>query len=150
MPLTRRAHRPEAVEVVEMLALIPQTTPQPFGGVRWWALCPVTGARAAVLYMPAGRTRFASIGALRGSYRTQRISPRDRAMERAQDIDIALGGDGNLFDWWPHKPPRMHWTTFDRKWERASRARDRSIAALADMLDRTKPAWRRSALAGKG
>ena len=70
------------------------------------------------------------------------VSPRDRAMERAQDIDIALGGDGNLFDWWPHKPPRIHWTTFDRKWERASRARDRSIAALADMLDRTKPAWR--------
>lgn len=108
-------------------------------------LCPVTGSKAAVLYMPAGQTRFASQASLRGSYRTQRISPRDRAMELAQDIDMKLGGSGNLFDWHPHKPPRMHRSTFDRKWDRASRAREKSIAAIGAWLDRTKPAWRRSA-----
>lgn len=121
------------------------STPQPFGGRRWWFLCPVTGSRAAVLYMPTGRTRFASQAALGGSYRTQRISPRDRAMEAAQDIRMAMGADGNLFNAFPPKPPRMHWSTYERKRERAERARDKSLAALAALLDRTRPAWRSSA-----
>ena len=30
------------------------TTPQPFGGRRWWFICPQTGRRAAKLYLPNG------------------------------------------------------------------------------------------------
>ena len=29
-----------------------ETTPQPFGGRRWWFVCPRTGRRAAKLYLP--------------------------------------------------------------------------------------------------
>lgn len=127
------------------------STPQPFGGRRWWFLCPVTGSRAAVLHMPAGRTRFASQAAIRGSYRTQRISPRDRTMELAQDIRMGMGASGNLFDAFPPKPPRMHWSTYERKRERAEIARERSLGFLADWLNRTRPAWRQSAVgAGRG
>jgi hypothetical protein len=31
-----------------------ETTPQPFGGRRWWFVCPRTGRRAAKLYLPNG------------------------------------------------------------------------------------------------
>lgn len=120
------------------------STPQPFGGRRWWFLCPVTSAKAAMLYMPAGQTRFASQAALRGSYRTQRISPRDRTMELAQDINMAMGGNGNLFDAFPEKPPQMHQSTYQRRRERAERAKGQSLAALGAWLDRTSPAWRQS------
>src|SRR5689334_10324764 len=30
------------------------TTPQPFGGRRWWFVCPRTGALVAKLHLPAG------------------------------------------------------------------------------------------------
>jgi hypothetical protein len=31
-----------------------ETTSQPFGGRRWWFICPRTGTRAAKLYLPNG------------------------------------------------------------------------------------------------
>ena len=60
-----------------------EATPQPFGGRRWWFLCPVTGSRAAVLYMPDD-ARFASRQAHRLGYRSQRLSAAGRAAERAR------------------------------------------------------------------
>ena len=39
-----------------------------------------------------------------------------------------MGASGNLFDAFPPKPPRMHWTTY----ERAEMARERSLVFLAD------------------
>ena len=36
------------------------TTPQPFGGRRWWFLCPQTGRRATKLHLPEGAFTFAS------------------------------------------------------------------------------------------
>ena len=117
-------------------------TPQPFGGLRWWVLCPETGSRCVVLYIPPGRTRFVSQRACRGSYRSQRITDRDRAMELAQGINMAMGGNGNLFDAFPDRPPRMWQSTYERKRERAERAKGKSLAALGAWLDRTSPAWR--------
>ena len=37
-----------------------ETTPQPFGGRRWWFTCPWTGVRAAKLHLPEGALTFAS------------------------------------------------------------------------------------------
>ena len=37
-----------------------ETTPQPFGGRRWWFVCPRAGRRAAKLYLPNGVFTFAS------------------------------------------------------------------------------------------
>jgi Response regulator receiver domain len=36
------------------------TTPQPFGGRRWWFVCPRTGTRVAKLHLPPGAPTFAS------------------------------------------------------------------------------------------
>ena len=48
------------------------TTPQPFGGRRWWFVCPRIGDRVAKLYLPGGATKFASRKAYRLAYRSQR------------------------------------------------------------------------------
>ena len=49
-----------------------ETTPQPFGGRRWWFVCPRTERRAAKLYLPTGAFTFASRQAYRLAYRSQR------------------------------------------------------------------------------
>jgi hypothetical protein len=38
---------------------------QPFGGQRWWFLCPRTGQRVSRLHLPPGATIFASRKAYR-------------------------------------------------------------------------------------
>ncbi len=46
-----------------------ETTPQPFGGRRWWFICPRTGRRAAKLYLPNGAKRWQA---------EQSLDPRER------------------------------------------------------------------------
>jgi hypothetical protein len=61
-----------------------ETTRPNFGGLRWWFLCPITGRRVGVLYLPGkGGTVFASRQASGLAYRSQRASPEDRAVERS-------------------------------------------------------------------
>ena len=61
-----------------------ETTQPHFGGLRWWFLCPITGRRVGVLYLPGkGGTVFASRQASGLAYRSQRASPEDRAVERS-------------------------------------------------------------------
>ena len=48
------------------------TTPQPFGGRRWWFVCPKTAKRVSKVYMPPGAVTFASRGAHRLAYKSQR------------------------------------------------------------------------------
>lgn len=45
-----------------------------FGGVRLWFVCPFTGDRARVLYLPPGGDRFAGRRAWRLTYRSRRES----------------------------------------------------------------------------
>ena len=44
------------------------TTPQPFGGRRWWFLCPEDRTRVAKLHLPSGASTFASQRAYRLAY----------------------------------------------------------------------------------
>jgi hypothetical protein len=46
--------------------------PQPFGGRRWWFICPTTGRLTASLYLPPGASAFASRQAHRLTYPSQR------------------------------------------------------------------------------
>jgi hypothetical protein len=55
-----------------------ETTPQTFGGRRWWWVCPRRGDLVAKLYKPAGGGIFASRKAHRLACRSQRQSPYDR------------------------------------------------------------------------
>ena len=46
--------------------------PTPFGGERWYALCPRTGRRCAALVLPPGQTHFASVKGWNVPYGSQR------------------------------------------------------------------------------
>ena len=76
------------------------TTRPNFGGLRWWFLCPITGRRVGVLYLPGkGGTVFASRQASGLAYRSQRASPEDRAIERSLKARTTLGvADQNMLD----------------------------------------------------
>ena len=71
-----------------------ETTPQPFGGRRWWFICPRTGRRAAKLYLPNGAFTFASRQAYRLAYACQREPAHDRALRRAFKLRGKLGAEG--------------------------------------------------------
>ena len=92
------------------------TTPQPFGGRRWWFLCPRTGQRVSKLYLPPGAFTFASRRVYRLAYKSQRKSPYDRAINSAFKLRHKLGAKGGIGD--PiDKPKWMRWRTFDREME---------------------------------
>lgn len=97
------------------------TTAQPFGGRRWWFLCPRTGERVAKLHLPNGAFTFASRKAYRLGYRSQRETPRDRALSRAFGLRHRLGADGGIGDYVP-RPKGMRLPTYERYLTRIWRA----------------------------
>jgi len=97
------------------------TTSQHFGGRRWWFLCPKTGARVTKLHLPPGAQTFGSRTAYRLGYRSQRETPRDRALNRAFKLRRGLGAKGGIGDHIP-KPKWMRWGTFGREVEKIAEA----------------------------
>ncbi len=104
------------------------TTQPPFGGIRWWFLCPRTGRRVSKLFLPRGGRQFLSRQAYRLGYACQRIDASDRIHMRARRLHRALGGEGNWMDGPPDKPKWMRWGTYERKVDR--------LEALHRRLDR--------------
>lgn len=92
------------------------TSPQPFGGVRWWSVCPRTGRRCTKLYLPLGGHRFWSRQGWDLGYGCQREDPQYRVQRQAIKTYKALGGhgDGNWRGGAPDKPKWMRWRTYDR------------------------------------
>lgn len=88
-------------------------TVPPFGGRRWWVLCPVLKQRAGKLYLPAGGDVFASRKAWGFAYRSQRSPSRDRAFERLFSLQRRLGCPEGWEQ--PIRRPKGMWRrTFDR------------------------------------
>ena len=61
--------------------------PLPYGGERWYALCPRTGRRSTALVLPPGRAQFASVSGWNVAYGSQRecaIHRGHRAIDKAQ------------------------------------------------------------------
>jgi hypothetical protein len=61
--------------------------PLPYGGERWYALCPRTGRRCTVLVLPPGQVQFASVKGWNVPYSSQRecaIHRAHRAIDKAQ------------------------------------------------------------------
>ena len=115
------------------------TEPQPFGGRRWFLLCPRTGERAAKLYLPSGADTFASRKAYRLGYRSQRETPHDRSLSRAFALRRKIGAEGGIDDDF-EKPKGMHWRTFESAMEKISRAEktlDEHTMLLIDRLRRS-------------
>lgn len=114
---TRRGEEPHACDSwVEL-----ETTPQPFGGRRWWFVCPVLGGRFTKLHLPPGALTFASRKAHRLGYRSQRETATDRAYSRAFKLRRRLGAEGGIGDV-IRKPRGMRWATFEREMERVCEA----------------------------
>ena len=114
------------------------TTAQPFGGRRWWFVCPRTGRRAAKLYLPNGAFTFASRQAYGLAYRSQREPAHDRASRRAFKLRGRLGGRGGIGDDIA-KPKWMRWPTYERKLEEIAAAEevvDAHLLAFVRKLDR--------------
>jgi hypothetical protein len=114
-----------------------ETTLQPFGGRRWWFICPRTGRRAAKLHLPNGAFTFASRQAYRLAYACQREPAHDRALRSAFKLRAKLGGDGGIGDYIP-KPKWMRWRTYDRAMARIDKAEEVVEAHTAFLLDRLK------------
>ena len=111
------------------------TTTRPyFGGVRWWFLCPVNGARASKLHLPSGGHMFASRKAFDLAYRSQNETPNDRQLSKAQEIRRRFGGSGSLIDPFPDKPKGMHWVTYWRLREKSEGAANVVLTEMAQRL----------------
>jgi hypothetical protein len=113
------------------------TSPQPFGGRRWFFICPRTGRNATKLHLPPGADAFASRKAYGLGYRSQRESPRDRSLSRVFALRGKIGGDSGIGDY-IIKRKGMHTRTFKRAMEKVYAA-EKIVDAHADLLlDRLK------------
>ena len=113
------------------------TTPQPFGGQRWWFICPRTGVRAAKLHLPNGAFTFASRRAYRLAYACQREPAHERALRRAFKLRSKLGAEDGIGDY-VAKPKWMRWQTFERAMTKIDKAEEVVEAHTAFLLDRLK------------
>jgi hypothetical protein len=93
-----------------------------YGGRQWYFLCPQSGRRVSVLWMPPGARSFKcrQSWGRQVAYGSQFQSPYHRAGSAAQTIRYRLVGadnpesEGEL----PPKPKGMHWRTYEREIER--------------------------------
>jgi len=106
-----------------------------FGGQRPWFICRGCGRRAAVLYTTGGLFECRNCHGL--VYASQQESPRHRSLSQAQKVRLRLGGDPDIFDDFPEKPKRMHWSTYDRLRARAEKAEGTHRALTKRWLGRT-------------
>lgn len=114
-------HQDEPIRVEETFQLVKR--PQPFGGFRWFVLCPQLQTLCRVLYKPPGATRFRSRKGFRSrlAYRSQSGGRYDRWL-RARDrlkAKVLRAGPADFrekyADWdLPPKPPWMRWATYNR------------------------------------
>ncbi len=117
----------EKCELDEFVQMLPFK--QPYGGSRWYMICPATSQRCQCLYMPLGETHFRSRGAFRSGiqYYSQGQSPKYRLIHQGQNVvEKVLRAapsswqETELYGEFPPRPPRMRQQTYDKllaKWE---------------------------------
>ncbi|QIG48809.1 hypothetical protein G5V57_14375 [Nordella sp. HKS 07] len=115
---------------------------QPFGGYRWYFICPATDRHCRVLYQPAGAMRFRSRWGFRCrlQYQSQRLSPINRYQHGAHQLAKRVLKKGphewqeEYADWdFPPRPPWMRHKTYNRLDERAQAY---EVAADAELSSR--------------
>jgi len=113
----------------------------PFGGLRWWFVCPRTNRRVRILHLPLGARRFACRRAYRLVYSSQRGTAVDRAHRGQAKIKARLTGGCDPDEWdLPPKPKWMRWRTYQRyvdKYDRYEAVLDEgSLALVARFMGR--------------
>jgi hypothetical protein len=131
----------EPISVDEQFDL--ERFPQPFGGHRWYFICPETGKRAQCLYSPPGATRFRSRHGFRVplQYRSQCEDPTSRLIGQMHKVAYKIL-DAGTPEWrkkyrtwdFPPKPPGMHWRTYNRLQERWEYYETASWAGIGSRL----------------
>lgn len=96
--------------VEQVLEVVAQ--PQPLGGERFYAICPLTSRRCNVLILPPGETLFASVRGWGVPYSSSREREVSRAVRTMRKID------GQKLSKYARKPTR------ERQWERWMKAAD--------------------------
>jgi hypothetical protein len=96
-----------------------------FNGRRCWLRCLSCGRRCRILY---GGAYFRCRRCHRLTYESQYEEGWQRAVTRAQNVRIKLGGSGSMDDGFPPKPKGMHWRTY-RRLEATDEAADNIWAA---------------------
>lgn len=97
--------------------------PRHFGGLQWYFLCPHTGRRVSVLWMPPGAQEFSCRRrwGRQVAYKSQCLSHVDRLWHGRERIKgrLCLLGGLDPDDWmFPPKPKWMRWSTYYRAQER--------------------------------
>jgi len=103
-----------------------------FGGQRRWLTCLSCGRRCRILY---GGHYFRCRQCYRLTYSSQYESAGERALTRAQNVRIKLGGSGSMDDFFPPKPKGMHWRTYRRLYEQDQAQEEIWAAYLMAWLD---------------
>ena len=106
----RHAIRAKGEREVSYRVYLARSIP-PYGGGRWWFVCPRHQERAFKLYLPLGGHQFWCRGAYGLGYACQRGTALDRAHSRLTKIERCLWWDGGE----PVRPPGMWQKTFARK-----------------------------------
>jgi hypothetical protein len=137
-------HSGEEYQIDEVFTL--QRLRQPFGGYRWYFICPSSRRRCRVLYIPPGATRFRSRWGFncRLQYRSQRLAAPERLLHGATRTASRVLDAGpsewrrKYSDWkFPPRPPWMRWKTYNRLDEKAQaydRASDAAFAARLGLV----------------
>lgn len=105
-------------------------TSPPFGGRRWWFICPSTARRVMKLHLPYGARVFASRQAYRLGYAVQRESALNQARRRTRKARARIGGSPNLTERLPWKPKWMRWTTYWRHVDACQKAESQMLTYL--------------------
>ncbi|ANY85147.1 hypothetical protein BB934_43915 (plasmid) [Microvirga ossetica] len=111
------------------------TTP-PYGGRRWWFVCPQTGQRVMKLHLPPDARVFASRQAYGLGYAIQREGAGEQARRRARRARARIGGSSNLLEKLPTKPKWMRWATYWRYVEACHQADRQTLAFLISSTEK--------------
>lgn len=135
--LTLSYRRGKSGDMKEVEQVVPLScTPLYFGGRRWWMHCPISKRRVGKLYLPLGGDVFASRGAWRLGYRSQRVSGRDKPFERLFRLQRKLGHE----EGWEaglRRPKGMWQRTFERHFDRYIDLEGECDMIMQGLLERT-------------
>jgi hypothetical protein len=123
-------------EKVEVANVYLESTRTHFGGRRLWFRCPRCDNRCRVLY---GTWRIACLRCHRLRYLSQRETKEDRATRAMLKIVRRLNPeDPDPCNDLPEKPPRIHWSTYNRHVERYERYSEQWGLAILRRLGRRR------------